>query len=165
MDIYYSKYLKYKKKYLDLKNKLGGSNVPESPNPNFEATQSHYYMVIIAEAFYIANGQAVPQGVINARGRITGLNQNGNQLITPAVYNQMVQDLVAHLGNNNNLATLQAQYDADTPPNNNVGHIDGNDQEALLGAVTVNTPHPIFGAGASILTFLETAINQHFGRG
>ena len=50
------------------------------------------------------------------------------------------------------------------PPNNNVGHIGGVQQEQLLGAVTVNMAHPIFGAGATILTFLETAINQHYGQ-
>lgn len=114
-------------------------------------TQSVFYMPLISEAYYIARGQAVPQFILNQSAMVTGLPG-----ISIARYNNMVQALVNYLQIDGNLARLQAQYEADrSPSDNNVGHITGNNQETLLGAVNLG--------GMSLQLILEQAIGLHYG--
>jgi len=114
-------------------------------------TQSVFYMPLISEAYYIARGQAVPQFILNQSAMVTGLPG-----ISIARYNNMVQALVNYLQIDGNLARLQAQYEADrSPSDNNVGHITGNNQETLLGAVNLG--------GMSLQLILEQAIGLYYG--
>ena len=189
MDTYYSKYIKYKQKYLKLSSDLqkGGANahvpvanapvanapVANAPvvyNPNrnvaqyqppinMPATQSIFYMPIIAEAYYISSGIAVPQNILDAGGRIIALPN-----ITPVVYNQMVQDIVAYLNQGNNLQILDGQFNGDRRPLNNEGHIPGNAQELLLASVTSTAPHIIYGANITIQVYLEDSIGRHYSQ-
>lgn len=115
-------------------------------------TQSGFYMPLISEAYYIASGQAVPQFILNQSGMVTGLPG-----ISAARYNNMVQALVNYLQIDGNLAQLHSQYEADNrrfPTANNVGHISGNNQETLLGAVNLG--------GMSLQLILEQAIGLHY---
>ena len=115
-------------------------------------TQSGFYMPLISEAYYIASGQAVPQFILNQSGMVTGLPG-----ISAARYNNMVQALVNYLQIDGNLAQLHSQYEADNrrfPAANNVGHISGNNQETLLGAVNLG--------GMSLQLILEQAIGLHY---
>lgn len=113
-------------------------------------TQSAFYMPLISEAYYIARGQAVPQYILNQSAIVTGLPG-----ISIERYNNMVQVLVNYLQIDGNLVRLQAQYQADrSPSDNNVGHISGNNQENLLGAVNLGD--------MSLQLILEQAIGLHY---
>jgi hypothetical protein len=132
-------------------------NPTNKPAPTWLETQSYYYMPLITEAYYRAQGKDVPQIILNMSGRITLLTSKPDSIIkiepkyyTNEGYEEFVQKIIAYLLKDGNLEKLKGYYREDNEPKgNSVGHINGESQVEIL-------------EGAHIAFTVELMIRIHF---
>ena len=148
-----------------LKPRVTGQVIVRNPNKDkhkpagvWNGTQSYYYMPLITEAYYRAQGKDVPQEILNMSGRITLLKRKPNfdyiappEYYTNEGYEKLVQAIIAYL-KDGNLGKLEIEYKNDRKPTeNSPGHIAGNRQQDILG-------------GAGIEFIVESMIQIHFDK-
>ena len=127
------------------------------PASTWHETQSYYYMPLITEAYYRAQGKNVPQEILNMSGRVTLLRRNSEYDIivipkyyTDEGYEELVQSIIKYLKQSDNLNKLHKYYEQDKKPNGNYeGHISGPKQVEIL-------------EGAGITFIVESMIRIHF---
>ena len=116
-------------------------NPKNKPDIKWHATQSYYFMPLITEAYYRAQGKDVPQEILNMSGRITGLPVTGpismpeivDKSKVDELYEDFVLAIIKYLLKDGNLDKLTKEYKKDRKPTeNSPGHINGKKQEEIL---------------------------------
>ena len=152
--MYKQKYLKYKKKYLNLKSQIGGVYRDAQPAATLPETQSEFFMPIISEAYHIAKGNNVPDQIIKETGRIIKLKG-----MNEPIYIIMRDAVVEYLKIPANLANLEKFYNADGGlPASGSSHIKAEEQENILQAIL----DPSSDFGLDVHATLSAYIGEHY---